>query len=381
MKRRIVVLGCGLVGSAIARDLAAEPDLSVSVSDANANALALLASRARVETRLADLSDPGQIATAIADADVVVGALPGRLGHAMLAEVIHAGKSIADISFSPEDPLALDPLARERRVTAIVDCGVSPGLSNLAVGLAAADLDRVEDVEILVGGLPEDSDRPGGYAIVFSAADVIEEYTRPARVVEEGRVQTRRPLSDLEQFEVAGVGRLEGFLTDGLRTLLTTIPAVRMHEKTLRYPGHAAAMEQMREWGFFSEDPVEIGPTRIVPRSVSVRLLGRVWALAPGERELTYMRVTVSGRRPDDRRICRRFELLDRTDSDGTTSMARTTGFPCAAMAAMLARGEYSRPGVHAPEVLGSDPAAAGALLEHLRRRRVSWTETVETTG
>jgi saccharopine dehydrogenase-like NADP-dependent oxidoreductase len=379
LSKRVVVLGCGLVGSAIARDLAAEPDLSVSVSDANADALAALARRTRIETRPADLSDPAEVGNAIAGADAVVGALPGRLGHAMLREVIRAGKSIADISFSPEDPLVLDSLARERRATAIVDCGVSPGLSNLAVGLAAADLEKVEDVEILVGGLPEDRLRPGGYAIVFSAADVIEEYTRPARIVEEGQIRMRPPLSDVETFEVAGVGRLEGFLTDGLRTLLATVPARRMREKTLRYPGHAAAMERMRDWGFFSEEPVEIGSTKIVPRSVSVRLLGRVWTLAPGERELTYMRVTVRGSRSDGKRTCHRFELLDRTHSDGTTSMARTTGFPCAAMAAMLARREFSRPGVHAPEVLGKDPATAGRLLEHLRRRGVSWTETIET--
>ena len=374
---KLVVLGCGLVGSAMARDLAGEPDLSVSVADANADALAAISAKAPVQTRRADLSDPNAIAEAIAGADAVVGALPGRLGHAMLEAVIRAGRPIADISFSPQDPLSLDALARERGVTAIVDCGVSPGLSNLAVGLAAAELARVEDVEILVGGLPEDRSRPGGYAIVFSAADVIEEYTRPARVVEDGRVETRRPLSDIETFEVAGIGRLEGFLTDGLRTLLATVPATRMREKTLRYPGHAAAMEQMRDCGFFAEDPVKIGAMSIVPRDLSIGLLGRAWALRQGERELTYMRVTVAGTKPDGARARRRFELLDRTDPEsGMTSMARTTGFPCAAMAAALARGQYRHPGVHAPEVLGGDPATAAALLERLKRRGIRWTDT-----
>src|SRR6266545_5923707 len=89
----------------------------------------------------------------------------------------------------------------------------------------------MEDIAILVGGLPADRNRPFGYAIVFSAADVIEEYTRPARVVEDGRTVTRPALSEVETIEVPGVGTLEAFLTDGLRTLLSTVRARAMKEK------------------------------------------------------------------------------------------------------------------------------------------------------
>jgi lysine 6-dehydrogenase len=376
VKKRVAVLGCGLVGSVIARDLAGEPDLEVTACDADPEALSALASDAPVRTRRADLSDPAEIAAAVSGADAAVGAVPGRLGHAMLRAVVSAGVSVADISFSPEDPLTLDPLARERGVTAVVDCGVSPGFSNLAVGLAASGMARVEDVEILVGGLPEDRKRPGGYAIVFSAADVIEEYTRPARVVESGRVTTRPPLSDLEEIEVEGIGRVEAFLTDGLRTLLATVPAGRMREKTLRYPGHAAAMERMSEAGFFSEEEIVVEGSAVVPRQVSVRLLSRLWRLSRGERELTYLRVSVAGVDPAGSRWRRRFELLDRTDPvTGTTSMARTTGFPCSVVAAMLARGEYRDPGVRAPEALGSRPLVAAALLDRLSRHGIRWTD------
>jgi len=294
----------------------------------------------------------------------------------MLQTVVSAGVPIADISFSPEDPLALDSLARERGATVVVDCGVSPGFSNLAVGLAATGFESLDDIEILVGGLPENRERPGAYAIVFSAADVIEEYTRPARVMEDGRVAVRPPLSEVEEIEVDGVGRLEAFLTDGLRTLLSTVPANRMREKTLRYPGHAAVMGQMLDAGFFGEDPIDVGGARVVPRHVAVRLLADLWKLAAGERELTFLRVSVTGSDRSGSRSRRRFELLDRTDpASGTTSMARTTGFPCAVVAAMLARGEYRRPGVRAPEALGSEPLVAGTILDRLARRGIRWTD------
>ena len=178
--KRIAVLGCGLVGAAIARDLSREADFEILVADASADALRRLKDGARVETLEADLSSPAEITRTVHGADAVVGALPGRLGFAMLEAVLRAGKPIADISFSPEDMLSLDALARQNGVTAVVDCGVSPGLSNFAVGRAAAALESVDEVRILVGGLPLDRSRPFGYAIVFSATDVIEEYTRPA---------------------------------------------------------------------------------------------------------------------------------------------------------------------------------------------------------
>jgi saccharopine dehydrogenase-like NADP-dependent oxidoreductase len=375
--KRIAVLGCGLVGAAIARDLSREADFEVLVADANAEALGRLEAQAGVRIREADLSSTSEIAAVVRDADTVVGALPGRLGLPMLEAVISAGKPIADISFSPEDPLALDARAREKGVTAVVDCGVSPGLSNFAVGRAAAALETIDDVRILVGGLPVDRTRPFGYAILFSATDVIEEYTRPARLVEEGRVVTRPALSEVEAVEVAGVGTLEAFLTDGLRTLLATVRARSMREKTLRYPGHADAMRGLRESGFFESRPIEAGGASVNPRSVTERLLSVAWKLREGEEEFTYLRVSVAGRDASGNAKTYAFELLDRPGPrGGATSMARTTGFPCSVAAAMLARGQYRDPGVRPLELLAGDPGASSRLLEGLRARGLVFQET-----
>jgi saccharopine dehydrogenase-like NADP-dependent oxidoreductase len=374
--RRIAVLGCGLVGAAIARDLSREADIEVLVADANAEALGRVGKQARVRTREADLSSPAEIAALAREADAVVGALPGRLGLAMLEAVISAGKPIADISFSPEDALALDDLAREKGVTAIVDCGVSPGLSNFAVGRAAAALGAIDSVTILVGGLPVDRGRPFGYAILFSATDVIEEYTRPARVVEEGRVVTRPALSEVETVEVPGIGTLEAFLTDGLRTLLSTVRARSMVEKTLRYPGHADAMRGLRESGFFESRPIEAGGLSVSPRSVTERLLSAAWKLRDREEEFTYLRVSVAGRDSSGVSKSCVFELLDRPARGGATSMARTTGFPCSVAAAMLARGQYRDPGVRPLEFLARDSRAASQFLEGLRERGLVFQES-----
>lgn len=377
--KRAVVLGCGLVGSVIIRDLASDHDLGVIAVDFSEDNLAKLGDLTHVEKRRADLSDQSAISSVIADADVVVGAIPGRLGFAMLRTVIEARKPISDISFFPEEALDLDELAREHGVTAVVDCGVSPGLSNLAIGRAASRLNEIDEAVIYVGGLPVERHWPYEYRSVFSPTDVIEEYTRPARLVENGEVVVREALSEVELLDFKGVGTLEAFNTDGLRSVIRTIRGRNMKEKTMRYPGHADRMRMLRETGFFSDEPVSVGGVSVVPRALTEKLLFAKWRKPADERELTVLRVIVEGSARDGGARTRfTYDLLDFTDPvTGNTSMARTTGFPCAIMARMLARGEYADPGVKPPELFGGNDAVYAHLVSELSKRGVRFDELV----
>ncbi len=369
--KTVAVLGAGLVGGLIARDLAEDEGLSVLSVDARDQALARVAGP-RVRTARADLSDPGEIARVAAAADVVALAVPGALGTAALRALIDARKPVCDISFSPEDPLELDGAAKAAGVPVVVDCGVAPGLSNLFVGRSVAELDAVDEVSILVGGLPLRRVQPFEYRLVFSLTDVIEEYTRPSRYRENGREVVRPALSDPELVDLPRAGTLEAFNTDGLRTLLRTIDAPNLKEKTLRWPGHVAKMWMLREAGFFAEEPIRAGGVSVAPRAVTEALLAKAWALPPGDDEFTILRVEVSGRKAGAaRRIV--WDLWDVTDpATRATSMARTTGFPCAIVARLLAEGAWTRPGVHPPEVLGRDEAVTRRILDGLAARGVS---------
>ncbi|HSE62152.1 MAG TPA: saccharopine dehydrogenase C-terminal domain-containing protein [Thermoanaerobaculia bacterium] len=373
---RITVLGAGLIGRVVARELASEQETMVSVFDADEAALERVGRSTHASVYVADLSRTDAVTAAVSEADAVVGALPGALGFSMLRAVIEAGKPIADISFSAEDPLQLEALALERGATAVVDCGVSPGLSNFFIGRVARDFNELDEVRIYVGGLPFTRRWPFEYAAVFSPADVVEEYTRPARIFEEGRLVTRPALSEVERLEISEIGTVEAFLTDGLRTLLRTVPARTMKEKTLRYPGHAEKMEMLREGGFFDETPLDVGGgVSVAPRRMAERVLARAWELPPDIEEFTYLRVVVTGRKLG-KTLRTTFELLDKTHrASGTTSMARTTAFPCAVIARMLARGEYRDPGVRPLEMLAANRDAAARFELGLTARGIRWTK------
>jgi saccharopine dehydrogenase-like NADP-dependent oxidoreductase len=374
---RVVVLGGGLVGRVVALDLATEPGFEVCVADRDPGPLERLAAEG-LEILALDLSAPGAVVRAVARADVVIGAAPGHLGFGVLRAVLEAGKPLADIAFMPEDALQLDGLAKARGVAAVVDCGVAPGLSNLLCGLAVHRLEAVERLLILVGGLPLRRVWPWEYRLVFSGADVIEEYTREARWVEHGRVVTRPALSDVEPVDLPRVGTLEAFNTDGLRSLATTLKVPFMKEKTLRYPGHADRMRMLREAGFFDQVPIDVAGQAVRPRDLTARLLFDAWRLPKGEGDLTVMRVEAEGLRAG-RPARLTWDLYDEYDPrTGYHSMARTTGFPCALFARMLARGEIRGIGVLPPELLAGEPPVVEALLEGLTRRGVMLEEREE---
>lgn len=376
--KKVVVLGAGRVGGAIIRDLAATGEFEVTAADASAEALARLEGTPRVATVQADLSDPAALGRVLERQDLVVGAVPGFMGFETLRRALEAGKDVVDISFFPEDPFELDALAREKGRIALVDCGVAPGCSNLILGRLEAALDSTERFVCMVGGLPVERRWPYEYKAPFSPIDVIEEYTRPARFRRDGKDVVMPALSEIELVDIPGVGTLEAFNTDGLRTLLRTCRTPSMVEKTLRYPGHAERMRMLRETGFFDVDPIEVGGVRVRPIDVTARLLFDAWMLRPGEQDLTVMRVEVEGTK-DGKRVRHVYTLLDRYDErTGIHSMARTTGYTCTAMVRLVARGMFREPGVHPPEIVGRDEACFDFIMSELAARGVVFRHEVE---
>jgi len=373
---RAIVLGAGMVGRTMAVDLIGDADFDVAIADVNTASLREIDESDRgITTVEADLSDSASVKRLVADYDVVLGALSSRIGFSTLRSVIEAGRPYCDISFMPDDALELDELAKEHGVTAVADCGVAPGLSNLLVGYADSQLESLTNVRIDVGGVPRERNWPFEYKAGFAPSDVIEEYTRPARVVVNGRTVVQPALTDAELIDFPGVGTLESFVTDGLRSLIDTITADHMVEKTMRYPGHAELMRVLRHMGLFGEEPIRLpgNPSvEVRPIDVTSALLFPVWKYEPGEADLTIMRVIVEGIDRDGKATRFSWSLFDEFDQETqTTSMSRTTAFPATIVARMLVDGSFSRPGVNPPEFVGREPGLADRVLAELNQRGI----------
>lgn len=376
----IVVLGAGRVGGAIVRDLSEESDFDITVVDLDPLAMERLEDFPVTQV-LADLSSPARVGEVVEDADLVVGCVPGFMGFQTVKTVIEAGKPMVDISFFPEDALQLDELAREKGVTCLVDCGVAPGLTNMILGRMEEALDETTAFRALIGGLPVERSWPWEYKAPFSPMDVIQEYMRPARMRRNGEDVTLPALSEVELVHFPGLGTLEAFNTDGLRSLLQTSDTPDMVEKTLRYPGHARLMEVLREAGFFADEEIIAPSGSVRPRDVTETLLFDAWQFEEGEPDLTVGRITVEGVEGGSR-VRHTWNLLDYYNPETeTSSMARTTGYTCAAMTRVVASGLWTEPGVAPAEIVGRRKECFEFVGRHLQERGVSLFHRVETLG
>jgi len=376
---KIAVLGAGLVGGPMAVDLSRDKKFRITSVDFDGTALTKLKKEnPDIQVLKEDLSNPDNVSKIVRGYDTVINAVPGYLGFQTLKAVIQQKITVVDIAFFPEDPVGLDDLARENGVIAIVDCGVAPGMSNVLTGHVDSLLDEIHDVIIYVGGLPKVRHWPYEYKAVFSPMDVIEEYVRPAHYVENGKQVVRPALSDPELLDFPGIGTLEAFNSDGLRTIARTIHAPNMKEKTLRYPGHIEKMRELREVGFFSKKEIEINGTKIRPVDFTAKLLFPIWQMQENEVDITVMKVMIDGKAEGAGKRYT-YDLFDTFDHEtGVHSMARTTGYTATTVLRMLSEGLYRQTGISPPEYLGKHPACVDYILDGLKQRNINYTETIE---
>ena len=373
---KIIVLGAGLVGGPMAIDLAKESTFEVTCADISKKNLDKLSSFP-ITTIQKYLSDPENVRSLVKDCDYVINAVPGFMGFQTVKTIIESGKDLVDIAFFPEDAFLLDDLAKKHNVTAIVDCGVAPGMSNILTGYAHHLLDETETALTYVGGLPRVRQWPYEYKAVFSPIDVIEEYTRPARYIENGKLVIKPALSDPELINFPEIGTLEAFNSDGIRSLATTINAPNIKEKTLRYPGHIEIMRILRETGFFSQEEIEVKGTKVKPMDLTAKLMFPKWELKNNETDITVMQVIVEGKK-DGKNVRYIYDLFDeRDEKTGIHSMARTTGYTATVALRMVINGLYNHKGISVPEFIGKHPECVKFLLTGLGERGVVYHETI----
>ena len=375
--KKIIVLGAGMVGSAMAIDLAKKHN--VTVADLSNKALEKLKQKNQdINILQLNAKDKSLLISAITPYDIVVCAVPGFMGFETLRTIIETGKNVVDISFFPENSLELDALAKQKGVIAIVDCGVAPGMDNIILGYYNEKM-NLTDFECLVGGLPKVKKWPFNYKAPFSPIDVIEEYTRPARYVENGKIVTKAAMSDIEHIEMDGVGTLETFNSDGLRSIIFTMPHIQnMKEKTMRYPGHIEKVLALRDSGFLSKEPIQINGVDIVPLDFTSKVLFNDWKLGETEEEITVMRVTLAG---DENGITKKisYHLHDEYNKETqTSSMARTTGYTATAAVNLVLENLFAEKGVFPPELVGRHEICFNHFINYLKERGVVYCKQEE---
>ena len=367
---KIVVLGCGAVGRDMAIDLCKDPNYEVISVDINRECLEHLAREHPIQIRVEDLSTEEGVMRSVDDADIVIGSVPYFIGYTMLERVISAGKNIVDISYFPEDPFGLDNLAKTKGVTAVVDCGVAPGMANIILGHHMRKM-KVTRYECYVGGIPKSKNAPLEYKSPFPVLEVLEEYAGSGSMVENGKVVIRPMLSETMTIDLDKVGTMACLNSNGLRTLIRTTDIPEMFEKTLRYPEHVDMMRTFKDIGFLDTTPIQVEGVFVRPIDVTALLISPLWNYEPGEADITVMRLVISGAK-NGKPVTYTCDLYDEYDpATGTLSMARTTGYTCTAVTRLVLNGGYSQKGISPPEFIGRVDGCWESVGKYLEDRGV----------
>jgi saccharopine dehydrogenase-like NADP-dependent oxidoreductase len=380
---KILVIGCGNIGFVVARDLAgnlASADVVLAdVDEARATEAACRINRANVSCIRLDASNKTELIEALSRFDLAVGALPGSMGYQVCRAAVAAKTNLVDVSYMPEDVMTLNKEASQAHISLLPDYGMSPGLGNILAGHAISKLDNVESVHMLNGGLPEKPLPPLGYVITWSVNDLIDMYNRKVNIVRNGKTVQVEPLSGLEETDFPGVGKLEAFYTDGLRTLLNTVKGCGdMWEKTLRYPGHVEKIKLLKTLGFFEEKPVQIGKISVSPKELTAKLFEKRLKKKDVP-DIVIMRIQVTGKQ-NDKQVSFTYHVFESADKKlHVTAMARTTAYTTSAAAQLMAKGMITEKGVIPPETLGMDGRLYGGFMRIMKAHGIVATETKKT--
>lgn len=352
----MLVLGGGLQGSACAYDLLRQDDVKrVTIADVRADAgAAFLPDDDRLHRVALDFSDENATRELMQVHDVVMSAAPYYFNETLARLAIAAGCDYTDLGGNTEilfAQLEMSDTAQAAGCTLIPDVGLAPGLVNVLAVEGIRRLDDAQRVAMYVGGLPQRPKPPLNYQVVYSLKGVLDYYTTPSYVIRDGKPCEVEALSEVEPIEFPELGTLEAFHTAGGASLLPWRfegKVDRLEYKTLRYPGHAEIMRNIRELGLLSLDSVDVRGENVVPRDLVIAVLKPL--LTSSDPDLVALRVMATGTK-DGRRVTHQWDLLDREDEEhGITAMERTTGFTLATVGLLMGRDVIDTTGVMPPD-------------------------------
>ena len=368
---KILVLGAGRMGHGAAYDLIHNsPNVeAVTVADFDlkkAEAVAEQVGTSRIAAHHVDASNESDIARLMQGHDSAISCVNYWYNESLSRAAIATGTNFCDLggnNYVVDAQLAMDDEAKAAGINIIPDCGLAPGMVSILAMHGAAKFDRVDEIHIRVGGLPQDPQPPLDYQLVFSVEGLINEYIEVARVIREGEITEVPSMTELESLEFAGFPPLEAFQTSGGTSTLPDTFLGQIKEldyKTIRYAGHCDKFKAMIDLGLCSSEEIVADYVKVKPRKVFGELLQK--HLPADGPDYVLVRLEFVGTGGKTARL--RYDVVDKYDpATGLSAMMRTTAFPASIIAQMMAKEEVLMRGA-TPQEKAIDPAAFVAELE-----------------
>jgi lysine 6-dehydrogenase len=381
-----LILGAGMMGRAIAYDLSRfstfeEITIGENQRKTRASAQQFLQTT-RVKTIALDAKRTTEVKKRIRKGDVLISALPYIYNYTLANLAIQAKVHFIDLGGNNtivKNERRLSPKAEKNKITIIPDSGLAPGLVSIITRDIVDYFDTVQSVQLRVGGLPRYPQPPLQYQIVFSPYGLINEYVEDALILDHGKILSKKSMTELESVQFPQpFGTMEAFLTSGG---CSTLPSTYQHTiqyldyKTIRYPGHCEKINTLLELGLADETKINCAGSMIAPRDVLASLLLK--NVPSTGQDVVLLKVISNGIYQGKDRL-REYLLIDYYDKKNKmTAMMRTTGFPVAITAQLIADETIRQRGVFCPEEI----IPPTAFFKELRKRNIRLTHTTRSVS
>jgi lysine 6-dehydrogenase len=418
---KILVLGAGRMGHGAAFDLIHNsPGVeAVTVADLDlekAEAVAERVGTSRINAHHIDAANHSDVAQLMSGHDSAISCVNYWHNESLSRAAIETGTNFCDLggnNYVVDAQLAMDDAAKAAGINIIPDCGLAPGTVSILAMHGASNFDRVDEIHIRVGGLPQDPKPPLDYQLVFSVEGLINEYIEVARVIRNGKIAEVESMTERESLSFEGFPPLEAFQTSGGTSTLPDTFLGKIKEldyKTIRYAGHCEKFKTMIDLGLCSSEPMLVPQasgqmskpptpllpeerwpkagvvgaaggqsaapqtTQIIPRKVFGELLTK--HLPADGPDYVLVRLEFVGEPKAETRASGsvspatlRYDIVDRFDpATGLSAMMRTTAFPASIIAQMMARGDVLMRGA-TPQEKAIDPVK---FVVELERRMIT---------
>lgn len=383
---KILVLGAGRMGYGAAFDLVHNsPGVAgVTLADfdlAKAESAAKKIGTDRVVARRIDAGSHADVLELMSGHDSAISCVNYWYNESLSRAAIEAKTNFCDLggnNYVVDAQLAMDAEARAAGVSVIPDCGLAPGMVSILAVHGVRRFDRLDEIHIRVGGLPQNPRPPLDYQLVFSVEGLINEYVEVARVIRDGRIETVESMTELESLFFEDFPPLEAFQTSGGTSTLPDTFLGELKEldyKTIRYAGHCDKFKTMIDLGLCSSEEIIADFVKIKPRKVFGELLQQ--HLPADGPDYVLVRLEFVGTPKTEAQIPKtlRYDIVDKQDEKtGLSAMMRTTAFPASIIAQMMAKGDVLVRGA-TPQEKAIDPEKFVAELQR-RDIRIQITES-----
>ena len=372
----IVLLGAGRMAYGFVHDFLKNDRLKkLTVADRSREALEAIKKRypdSRLSIRQVEADNLTALGPLFDSADGVASAVPYDYNLGLTKLAIEAGCHFVDLGGNNtvvDKQFSLDKQAKQADVAIIPDCGLAPGMVSIIAAYTVDQLARVDSLKIRVGGLPLHPRTPLNYMLLFSVHGLINEYTEPAAILDNGTIKTVPSMTEVEEIDFPRpFGLLEAFYTSGgTSTLPKTYEGkiTYLDYKTIRYPGHCHIMKAMIDLGFCDENKIDFNGVRLSRREVFEQMLSM--QLNYEDEDVALIRITAKGQKGGSPTTIQ-YQAIEYGDAKaGLTAMMRTTAFPAAIILQMLIEDKITERGV-----LRQELAVPGELfLQELERRNI----------